>query len=82
MSGDAARRIARALDRRGLTVPAGLLLDAHRPLAPLLSDLGVALAPILTAAAGPDPDTLRLLRDEAAIERIIDALEERHAEPR
>ncbi len=82
MSGDAARRIARALDRRGLAVPARLLLDAHRPLAPLLGDLGTAVAPILRVAGASDPDTLSLLTDEAAVDRMMDALEERNAEPR
>ena len=43
MSRDPARRIADELGRRGLTAPARLLLDAHLPLAPLLSDAGAAL---------------------------------------
>ncbi len=82
MSRDAATRIARALDRRGLAVPAGLLLDAHRPLAPLLGDLGTAIAPILRVAGASNPDTLALMSDESAVKRIIDALEERNAKPR
>ena len=50
MSGDPARRIANELERRGLGTPARLLLDAHRPLAPLLRDAGAALD-LLTAVA-------------------------------
>ena len=52
MSGGPARRVAATLDRRGLAAPARLFADAHRPLAPLLSDLGVALGPLLGAAFG------------------------------
>lgn len=36
-----------ALHRRGLTVPLRLLLDAHRPLAPLLTDAAEFFAPML-----------------------------------
>lgn len=36
-----------ALHRRGLAVPLRLLLDAHRPLTPLLSDAAAFLAPVL-----------------------------------
>ena len=44
------RRLAAAVRRRGLDVPARLLADAHRPIAPLLSDLGAAIGPLLAAA--------------------------------
>ena len=85
MSGGPARRIARELGRRGLAAPARLLLDAHRPLSPLLSDAGAAVDPLLRLVGG---SSLRgiggLLQDPAGLDRLIgeiDELEERHAEP-
>ena len=84
MTGDPARRIAEELGRRGLAAPARLLLDAHLPLAPLLSDAGAALTPLLRAVGGRATDDVsRLLDDEAGMERLIAKLDdagERHAE--
>ena len=85
MSGGPARRIARELGRRGLAAPARLLLDAHRPLSPLLSDAGAAIEPLLRLAGGSSLGGIgELFRDEAGLERLIaeiDEVEERHAEP-
>jgi hypothetical protein len=82
---DPARRVAEELWRRGLGAPARLLLDAHRPLAPLLSDAGAALSPILGAVGSRPAGLLRdLLNDGTAIERVVaelDDLDEHHAEP-
>ena len=83
MSADPARRIADELNRRGLAAPARLLLDAHLPLAPLLSDAGAALSPLLRTVGGRAiHDVSRLLDDEAGMERLIAELDagERHAE--
>lgn len=78
MSDGPARRVAETLDRRGLAVPARLLADAHRPLAPLLSDLGVAVGPLLAAAFGRRAgDATALLADEDGIQRLIDQLDDR-----
>ncbi|MGH2418588.1 MAG: hypothetical protein ACRDFY_09670 [Candidatus Limnocylindria bacterium] len=83
MTGDPARLVARELGRRGLAAPARLLIDAHRPLAPLLADAGAALGPLLGVLAGRPAVAMRdLLEDEAAMDRVLDALddlEERHA---
>lgn len=85
MSGDPARRIAAELGRRGLAAPARLLLDAHLPLAPLLSDTGAALTPLLRAVGGSTlEDVSRLLDDDGAMQRLIaqlDEVGERHVEP-
>lgn len=79
MTEDASRTIADELRRRGLAAPARLLLDAHRPLAPLLSDIGAALSPLLSRGFGaPMTGLSALIRDETAIDRVIvelDALE-------
>ncbi len=85
MSRDPARRIADELRRRGLAAPARLLLDAHLPLAPLLSDAGAALGPLLLAVGGePLEDVSRLLDGDDGMQRLmheLDDVEERHAEP-
>ena len=85
MSRDPARRIADELGRRGLAAPARLLLDAHLPLAPLLSDAGAALTPLLRAVGGGTlEDVSRLLDRGDGMQRLMDELdeaEERRAEP-
>jgi len=82
---DPARRVAEELERRGLGAPARLLIDAHLPLAPLLSDAGAALGPLLGAVGGRHATVLReLLEDDTVMERLVaefDELETRHAVP-
>jgi hypothetical protein len=85
MPSDPARRIAGELDRRGLAAPARLLADAHRPLAPLIADLGTALGPLARAFGGSriDPVT-RWGEQPDALDRLVAALDEErepHAEP-
>ncbi len=86
MSDDALRRLARALEARGMAEPARLLAEAHRPMAPLLSDLGAALGPLLRAIGGPRAGGLAgFVADEAALVRLtdeLDELERSRAEPR
>jgi len=64
MTDGSARRVADQLERRGLAAPARLLLDAHRPLAPLLADLGAAFGPLIGTALGPLADDPRTLLDD------------------
>jgi hypothetical protein len=76
VSDGAARRVAEALDRRGLALPGRLLLDAHRPLAPLLSDLGAALGPLIGVAAGERANDLRgLVEDPDGLDELVDELD-------
>ena len=78
-----ARRLAEALDRRGLGESARLLADAHRPLAPLLGDLSAAFGPLATLMAGRSLDDARaIFEDPDGLERLTDELSGRHAEPR
>jgi hypothetical protein len=85
VSRDPARRIADELWRRGLAAPARLLLEAHLPLAPLVSNAGAALTPLLRAVGGDTiQDVSRLLDADDGMQRLIDELDEtgeRHAEP-
>jgi hypothetical protein len=85
MTDDAAGRIAAELEGRGLGAVARLLADAHRPLAPLLSDVGVALGGLLAAVGGTSAAELReLVQDEGALDRLVARLDEageRGAEP-
>jgi len=85
VSDEPARRIAAQLERRGLSVPARLLLDAHLPLAPLVSDAGAALGPLLRVVGGrAASDVGDVLDREHGMKRLldeIDALEKARAEP-
>jgi hypothetical protein len=58
-----------ALHRRGLSTPLRVLVEAHRPIAPLLSDAAAMLAPMLTTLGLRD--LALLLADPAkTVERI------------
>lgn len=85
MSSDPAQRVADELERRGLGAAARLLADAHRPLAPLLADLGAAIGPLAGVFGGRRAtELIGLAEDERALDRIVshlDARTERHAEP-
>jgi hypothetical protein len=63
-----------AIEQRGLTVPLRVLVDAHRPIAPLLSDAAAVLAPMLTTLG--IRDLARLLADPTRTMEQIDALSE------
>ena len=86
MPSDPARVAADELERHGLAAPARLLADAHRPLAPLLSDLGVGLGPLVRAAFGQRGDRYAaLMEDPEALDRLVrhlDADGEANAESR
>jgi hypothetical protein len=75
-----ARRLAEAFGRRGLAAPARLLADAHRPLEPLLSDLGAAIGPLLDRIGGRQSADLHDLVDRpGGLDRLIEALDRRAA---
>lgn len=76
MTDGPARRIADELERRGLAAPARILVDAHRPLEPLLADLGAAFGSIVGAAIGSGSDDLRAIVDEpGGLDRLIEELD-------
>lgn len=76
MRSDPARLLARAIGRRGLTAPARLLADAHRPIGPLLADLGAAVGPLARIAGGPATEAAARLFDEPdALDRLVAAID-------
>lgn len=82
MVADPARQVAAELERRGLGAPVRLLADAHRPLGPLLADLGVAFGPLARAIGGTSAGPLtRWLEDPGALDRLVVALDA-EGEPR
>jgi hypothetical protein len=58
-----------ALERRGLTAPLRIFVDAHRPIAPLLADAAALLAPMLTTLGMRDL-ALLLADPDRTMERI------------
>jgi hypothetical protein len=67
--------IAAELRRRGLGAPALLLLDAHRPLRPLLSSLALFLQPISRPLLGAAADRVQhALDDDQAYDALLDRL--------
>lgn len=84
MRDDPARRVADEIRRRGLAPAARLLVDAHRPLSPLLADVGAALGPLAGAIGGREVPALVALAEEGGLDRLIAELgdhEGRDAEP-
>lgn len=63
--------IAAEVSRRGLAAPALLLLEAHRPIRPLLALGATFLLPIARPLLGAaSAAVLRTLEDEAAYDRL------------
>ena len=73
----ASESIAETLRRRGLAVPARLLLDAHRPLRPLLAEAGAFLSPVLRPLLARRYRAVQdLLEHDAAYDQLIDSLDD------
>ena len=75
MTDDRSENIAAELRRRGLGPPALLLLEAHRPLRPLLSSLALFLQPLSRPLLGARADGVQqALDDDECYEALIDRL--------
>jgi hypothetical protein len=75
MSDGARDPIADELSRRGLAAPALILLEAHRPIRPLLALGATFLMPIARPLLGRVAAAVRsALEDEAAYDRLTDEL--------
>ena len=81
MSDERSGALASELRRRGLDVPALLLLHAHRPLRPLLGDLAAFLSPISRPFSGRVARELVAgFEDDDAYDRLIADLEDADVE--
>ena len=83
MREEAARAVADELQRRGLAAPARLLVDAHRPLAPLIGSAATFLGPLVAGIAGERGSRmLRLLEEPDGIATLIAQLDRGTTEAR
>ena len=77
MSDERSAALATELRRRGLDAPALLLLEAHRPLRPLLSNLAIFLSPVVRSVRSRALDGLaRGLASDEAYDGLVRELEE------
>lgn len=77
MRPDSTEAFAGELERRGLAAPARLLLDAHRPLRPLLAHGATFLGPLLAPLLGSRVRSLQAILDEpAAYDTLVERLED------
>ncbi len=82
---DPADALADDFERRGIGLPAAILLDAHRPLLPLIRQGAIFLGPLLGAVLGRRRigGLLQTLDDPAAYDRFAARLtEDRRHGPR
>jgi hypothetical protein len=81
MSREGKAELTDALRRRGLAAPAHLLLDAHRPLRPLLAEACAFLGPVLWPLLGRRYGGVQeILDDPEGYEHLLEGLAD--AEPR
>jgi hypothetical protein len=75
MTEERSEALAAELRRRGIDAPALLLLEAHRPLRPLLANLAVFLSPLARPLGHRAEAVLAALDDDSAYDRLIRQLE-------
>lgn len=76
-------RAANEVTRRGMTVPAVLFLELHKPVANVAAHAALAFAPFLVPLFGFDAinDYSRLLTKRVQVERLIQRIEEAAMKP-
>lgn len=75
MTAEPTETIARELRTRGLAAPALLLLDAHRPLRPLLGLAAAYLLPVVRPVLGARAQRIgELLDDDGSYDDLIERL--------
>ena len=74
--------LADELERRGVGAPAAILLDAHRPLLPLIRQGAIFLGPLLGPLLGPRRHGIlsHAIHDPATYERLAARLAEKRPE--
>lgn len=72
LTSEPADLLADELERRGIGGPAAILLDAHRPLLPLIRQGAIFLGPLLGTLLGPRRHGIlrRAVDDPAAYEQL------------
>jgi hypothetical protein len=72
LTSEQADGLADELERRGIGGPAAILLDAHRPLLPLIRQGAIFLGPLLSPLLGPRRYEIlrRAIHDPATYERL------------
>jgi hypothetical protein len=72
LTSDRADALADELERRGVGGPAAILLDAHRPLLPLIRQGAIFLEPLLAPLLGPRRFGIlrQAIHDPATYERL------------
>ena len=73
LASDPVDRLADELELHGIGAPAAILLDAHRPLLPLLGQGAIFLAPLLRPLLGRRSrgDLRRILEDPETYDRLV-----------
>jgi hypothetical protein len=68
--------LADELEKRGVGAPAGILLDAHRPLLPLIRQGSIFLGPLLGSLLGRRRHGIlsQAIHDPATYDRLADRL--------
>ncbi len=76
LTSEPADLLAAELERRGVGAPAAILLDAHRPLLPLIRQGAIFLGPLLGTLLGARRHGIlrRAIHDPATYERLTAAL--------
>lgn len=83
MKADTTEFLVRALRRRGLAAPARLLLDAHRPIAPLIGDAVTLLGPLLAGfGRRRSRDVVELFERDEGMDELIERLDAEEVECR
>lgn len=79
-----AELLADELEKRGIGAPAAILLDAHRPLLPLIRQGAVFLGPLLGPLLGPRRHGILrgAVDDEASYDRLTERLAAGHPQDR
>jgi hypothetical protein len=76
MRDERSEALATELRRRGLEAPALLLLEAHRPLRPLLANLALFFSPLARPLLGRGVDRIQAaLDDDDGYDQLIRHLE-------
>lgn len=81
---DPTDELADLIERRGIGAPAAILLDAHRPLLPLIRQGSIFLGPLLSSVLGARRVAVlsRLLGEPESYDRLTARLSVERPDPR